>query len=202
MIPKFTSNRFQTLLIFFFVLIGIGSWAYTQYLVINLRENERSSIQLWAKAIEYNGTPQHSDIQADLTVLRSNILQDSSISESSRRSWTRVIDRTMGELQNSALNFVANEFIIKNRFKIPSIVTDDDGNILFGRNLPARQINQARVNRFESENAPIRIVVGTPEISQVQRVYYGDSFTIRSLSYFPAIKLGFLALYIGLSYYS
>ncbi|TNE72695.1 HAMP domain-containing histidine kinase [bacterium] len=186
----------------FLLVIATSTITYNYYLLNTLRDKEKSSIELWAKAIEYNGIPQHVEIREDLQSIYSELEANNQLNRAEKTRWIRSLQRVDAELANSALDFVATEIIIKNRFEVPSLVTDSTGNILYTRNIEGGKINEELVVEFSELNQPIKIKVGNESSSEVQYVYYGESDTIKLLKYFPFIQLSFLALLIGMAYYS
>lgn len=199
---KVGSLQTKLILILFLIVIASSTIYYNYYLLSTLKEKERSSIELWASAIEYNGTPQHEDVRQDLKQIDVELNQNPLLSRFEKNRIQRQLQRIDAELENSALNFVATEIIIKNRFEVPSVVADTAGNILYARNIKEEDVDKSILKKFESLNAPIRIKVGNEINNQIQLVYYGESRTITLLTYFPFIQLGLLALFIGLAYYS
>jgi signal transduction histidine kinase len=100
-------------------------------------------------------------------------------------------------------DFVASELVIQDRFQIPSLVADADGNILIHRNIPDEEVNPGLVRRFAAMNDSIRIAIPiTDTIVAYQYVYYGETATVRSLRIFPYIQFGLLSLILGLAYIS
>lgn len=190
-----TSNRINLVLIVLLVLLGIGSFAYNQYLINRILEQERSSIELWARAIEYTGSPVHEEIsrkllEAAYALRRNPTVSDSVINliEDAEADWT-------------SQNFVATEIITKDRFKIPNLIVNEDGEILNANHVEGEP-DQEMVDRFAQMNPPIEIKLGDSRNAQMQYVYYGESPTVRYLRYFPYIQLGLLALLLGLAYTS
>ena len=49
------------ILVLLLVFLGLGSVVYNQYLINRILEQERSSVQLWAKALEFNAHPIHQE---------------------------------------------------------------------------------------------------------------------------------------------
>ena len=43
------------------VFLGVGSMVYNQYLINRILEQEKASVQLWAKALEFNTLPIHQE---------------------------------------------------------------------------------------------------------------------------------------------
>lgn len=190
-----TSSRINIVLILLLLLLGIGSFAYNQYLIENIREQERSSVELWARAVEYNGRPIHEEISEKLLGAAAELRQNSTVPDS--------VVNLIEEAENDHIsqNFVAEELVIKDRFNIPSIVVDERGEIIFMRNIE-EEPDEDLINQFMGVNPPIEISFGDNSYSQTQTIYYGESPTIRLLRYFPYIQLSLLTLLLGLAYFS
>jgi len=199
---KYNSSFLKLTLIIFLCVIAVTTITYNYYLLNTLREKERSSIQLWAKAIEHNGTPQNEQTRKDLNLLNKEIIGSETVNKNDKSRWSRLLQRVDAELANSALDFVATEIIIKNRFEVPSFVADSIGEILYTRNIDVVSDTVGLFAEFKSLNPPIKIKVGNDDSFAFQYVHYGESRTIQLLKYFPYIQLFFLALFITLGYYS
>lgn len=199
---RLRSGHIKTLLILLMAFIGAGSIAYTQYLINRLREKERNSVSLWAKAIEYNGNPRNVAVRDQLKALEGEINRSTTLTSREKQAWTGMLDRSSSDIDSNELNFVASELIIKNRFEIPSVITDSTGKILNSRNVDPKNLNPGLVHHLASINPPIVIHLGSGDHSQKQYVYYGESRTVVLLRYFPFFQLGLLSIFLGLAYYS
>jgi len=201
---KFTLNSagIKTILIFLLVVIGLGSFIYTQILVSQLRKKERLSVQLWAKAIAYNGSPQNESIRQELKDVTRDIAASQEIPREKKVRWIDVIDRSEADLANAAVDFVTNELIIKNRFEIPSVLTDSSRVVLNTRNIEQKKVNEATLKHLEEMNHPITIEIGNGSRRQKQYVFYGESSTITLLRYLPYLQFSLLAVFLTLAYYS
>ena len=199
---KSTSNRIKGVLVFFLVITAIGSFVYTQYLIEKIRDKERSGVELWAKAMEYHSKPHYEDTRNDLKSIMMELSAMDGIDTMTRSRWIRTLERAESDLSNSSLDFVASELIIKNRFEIPSVVVDEDQEILHSRNTGNRELEEGIIAEFASLNDPIRIELGSGDMKQEQFIYYGDSAIIRTLHYFPYVQFGLLALFLGMGYMS
>lgn len=187
-----TSNRINIALLILLVLLGIGSITYNQYLVERIAEKERSSVELWARAIEYTGSPASEAVSRQLQDALVELRQNPTVSE----DIINLIESA--EEDRSAENFVLEEIILKDQFKIPRIIVDQNGKIL-SSNYIEGQLNQALVEEFAALNPPIEIELG-PE--RKQYVYYGESPTVQYLRYFPYVQLSLLALLLGVAFLS
>lgn len=184
------------------VLLGAGSIVYNQYLVTKILEQERSTVELWAKGIEFNSLPVNE--QAGTKLLQVvQLLQN----------YPEVPDSVINliyEAENikTSIDFVAEEIILDTtRIKIPTIVVDSEGNIQHQRNVDPRKLETAEkrmalVRDYKSLNPPVKIVIGDEKKQLEQFVYYGQSPTVQLLKYFPFIQILLLALLLGIGYTS
>lgn len=199
---RLNSSGIKAPLIILLVVIGLGSFIYTQFLVSQLRKKERLSVQLWAKAIAYNGSPQNQAIRQELKDVTNEIARDPGISQEEKVHWIDIINRGEADLANAAVDFVTNELIIKNRFEIPSILTDSNRTVLNTRNIDKKDVTTETLNRLGKMNHPITITIGTGSHQQKQYVFYGESSTITMLRYLPYLQFGLLAVFLALAYYT
>ncbi len=197
-----TSNRIKGTLVFFLLVTAIGSFIYTHYLIEKIREKEHSGVELWARAMEYNSRPLYKDTRNELAAIMVEISTNDGIGDMEKSRWVRALNRAESDLSNASLDFIASELIIKNRFEIPSIVVDEENNILGSRNTGNRNLDERIIAEYASQNEPIRIELGAGDMVQEQFIYYGDSAIIRTLQYFPYVQFGLLALFLGLGYLS
>jgi len=195
------SHKLTLWLLSLLILIGIGTFVYNQYLISNLLKKERSSIELWAKAIEYYGSPQNVSVRQDLNSLIEQ-LDKLDIPDEQQKAWKEILMKSHSELANAALDFVANELVIKNRFEIPSVVVDDSGIILNARYLNRSQVDSSLLKEFKQQNEPLKIEIGQGDDLQTQYVYYGESPMVKKLRLFPYVQIGLLALLLGIGFFS
>lgn len=195
-----SSYKVKVILIFMLLLVALGSIGFTQYLISEIQEKERSSVELWAKAMEYNSRQHYIETRNELQLMMEEISGTGLIPENTKTRWVGVIQRAESDLANSSLDFVASELIIKNRFEIPSIVTNDSGEILHHRNVEERRLSDDLVVQFAEINDPIIIALETGNGQQLQNIYYGESALITTLKYFPFVQFGLLSLFLGIGY--
>jgi len=191
--------RIKVFTITLLILIAIGSFAYTQYLIIKITNNERSSIELWAKALEYTSTEQNVSIRSQLQEMIGEIEQNPLITNEASLRWVSLLERADSELSNAGVHFVASELIINNRFDIPSVLVNENREIVQYVNLDEKDIGDDIIKQFADINDPIVINLAGNE---TQFVYYGYSAIVRTLQFFPYIQFGLLALFLGLAYSS
>lgn len=92
--------------------------------------------------------------------------------------------------------------VIQTNETIPVIVTDEEGLILYHRNLDEKKANdsiflQKVLLRMKSENPPIILPV---DEEQTQLIYYGDSLVLKLLIYYPVLQFAVALLFIVLAY--
>ncbi|MGN8225300.1 HAMP domain-containing sensor histidine kinase [Gracilimonas sp. BCB1] len=193
------SNRIKLILVLLLIFLGVGSVVYNQYLVTKILEQERASVELWTRAIEFNSQP--VDEQASTMLLKAiGILEG--IEEVPDSVISLIED---AETTRNSSDFVTEEIILEDRFKIPTIVIDSQDVILHQRNIDSltmasEQKRGELVREFKSLNNPIDFVIGDENRQMTQFVYYGESPTVQMLRYFPYIQILLLGLLLGIGY--
>ncbi len=193
------SNRIKLILVLLLIFLGVGSVVYNQYLVTKILEQERASVELWTRAIEFNSQP--VDEQASTMLLKAiSILEG--IEEVPDSVISLIED---AETTRNSSDFVTEEIILEDRFKIPTIVIDSQDVILHQRNIDSltmasEQKRDELVREFKSLNSPIDFVIGDEKRQMTQFVYYGESPTVQMLRYFPYIQILLLGLLLGIGY--
>ncbi len=191
-----TSNRINMVLIGMLLLLGIGSFAYNQYLIDQMLKQESNSVELWAKAIEYASNPVQEEISRKLLVAANELKSNPSVSDS---LVTMIED---AESDRTSQNFVVQEILLnEKRANVPTIIVDQSGEIILQNNVN-RELDQELINEFAAMHPPIEIRLGDDSYYQMQYVYYGESPTVQLLRYFPYIQLSLLALLLGIAYVS
>lgn len=191
-----TSNRINIFLIVFLILLGIGSFAYNQYLINRILTQERSGIELWAEAIEYTSNPLREEISQNLLFASSYLRQNTAVPD----SVISLIEEA--EADRASQTFVTQEIVLsEERFQVPRIIVDEREEIVFANHVN-EPLNKKLIERYASMHDPIEIQLGSDVYSQTQYVYYGESPTVRYLRYFPFIQLSLLALLLGIGYIS
>ena len=81
---------------------------------------------------------------------------------------------------------------------IPIMIVDNENNILDFKNLDTSRVGdvgaflQRKLSEFKKEHNPIMVDYGTG----LQHIYYGDSFLLRQLRYFPYVQLTIILLFL------
>lgn len=193
------SNRIKLLLVLLLIFLGIGSVVYNQYLVTKILEQERASVELWTRAIEFNSQP----VNEQTSTMLLNAISELRKIEAVPDSVIRLIEEA--EASESSSDFVTEEIIIEDRFKIPTIVIDSHDVIVHQRNIDSLTLASPKkraelVREYKSLNTPIELVIGDENRQFTQFVYYGESPTVQMLRYFPYIQIVLLGLLLGIGY--
>lgn len=210
----------KVMLIIFLVLLGAGSLIYNNYLVDKILKKERISVELWAKAIEYNALPVHQQASAQLLTLAGELQQLEGVPDS-------VVERLIEiESLRSSRDFVTDELILdeSRNFEIPAVVVDEndiplvytfptvnaegeqDTTVEYGfKNVPLSDIDtpekrMALVQKLKDTNPPIEIIIGDENTLISQFVYYGESQTVQLLRFFPYFQIAIMALLLAIGY--
>lgn len=197
-----TSSNFKYVLVVFLALIGSGSLWYTRYLADRLRETERQSVQLWAKAIEYTSTEQYRETRRELDWFSRQIRLNKYINNRDKADYLGVIARVETDLANASLDFVTAEILLNNAQEIPTVVTDTDGSVVLSRNIDSLTLARGWRESGLFGRDSIIIKLDPSDTTRVQVLYYGESSLIRKLQYFPLIQFGLILLVFGLAYLS
>lgn len=154
------------------LIIGTGSIVYTNQLVERLKQGEEEKIRLWAKAIEFSGSTQ---------------------------------------VDESALTFISNNIITPDN-TLPVILVDSASQqILLSRNVvdslstlqEREQELTAMLEQMKDENEPFSILVRNGEggeITDIQYVYYRNSYILRQLRAYPYIQLSVISIFAIIAY--
>lgn len=191
-----TTNRINVVLLGLLILLGIGSFAYNQYLINRILVQEKANVELWAKAIEFTSDPLQGEISQNLLEAAEYLRSQSDVPN-------RIIQLIeAAESDRTSQTFVTREIVLsEERFRVPRIIVDERGDIIFANHID-RPLNQELIDRFAAMHEPIEIRLGNEQYSQVQYVYYGESPTVTYLRYFPYIQLSLLALLLGIGFVS
>ncbi len=216
------SGWIKLLLITFLLLLGAASLVYNNYLVGKILEQERISVELWAKALEFNSLPVHEQASSKLLEIAAELQRNETIPDSLIQKVFEV------ESLRSSQDFVTDEFILDDgeRFIVPAVLVDSNDvpleyvytlldpdspdstiyNIEYGfKNVASKDIDTPEertklVANLKATNPPIKIIIGDEKTRIAQFVYYGESPTVRILRYFPYIQIVILSLLLGIGY--
>lgn len=192
----FPSNRIKFLLVILLVILAIASFVYNQVLLNKIMEQERASVELWAKAFEHNVDPVHYEISNKLNQVV-NVLQNY---PEVPDSLTRLL--LEAEASKANIDFVNREIIQpEHLFDIPVIVVDDAGFINHYRFIEGENVDlHELIRRFGALHEPITIRLSDGDRTLELFAYYGESAMIQYLRFFPYVQFGILALLLGVGY--
>jgi len=193
------SNRIKIILVTLLVLLAGASFVYNQFLLNRIMEQERASIELWAKAFEFNNLPIHEKKSRDLFMIASELQAYPELPDSLSRKILTV------ESAESQVDFVFSNIIQPDLFQIPVILVDESGFVVLHRNL--EEVDFASdftrdefVEKYHAYNEPISLYFGEGSDLRQQYAYYGESPTLQLLRYFPYVQFGILGLLLAIGY--
>jgi len=214
--PYTWATRLKIGLIFGALAIALGSLYYTRRIVAQLEERERADIELWARAIEYQIYAPQNPYQEEFEQLYfwfGHLPENPTgvaLPDSARlRRWRQALDYARRELGARDVEFVLTHIIAANRFRIPALLVDESGQIIFAQNVKMDSTwtdaeRQAYLNRLlrrmAEEHEPIVIQYGTDTLRRTQYIYYGESPTIQALRYFPWVQFLLTGLFVLIGY--
>jgi anti-sigma regulatory factor (Ser/Thr protein kinase) len=134
------------------IVIVIASLAYTNYLIKQIANDERSKIKIWAEAIQKKAR----------LVKYTNELFDKIKSEERKRVeiWAQASKMLTISESSADLNFYLN--VLDNNSTIPVILADDNGNITSWKNIDSvennlyNNLSEVQKNKLLSELAKMR----------------------------------------------
>lgn len=159
-------------------------------------EQERASVELWAKAFQHNVDPIHYEISDKLNQAVNVLRNYPEVPD----SLTRLI--LEAESAKATIDFVNREIIQPDHlFEIPVIVVDEAGFVNHYRFIDDENADlQELIQRFGALHEPITITLVDRDRSINLFVYYGESAMIQYLRFFPYVQFGILALLLLVGY--
>ncbi len=188
------SNWIKVILIAMLGLLAAGSYFYNSLLISEIMEQERSSIELWAKALEFSNDPIHQQMSMDLLDAAQTLREIEAVPDSTIRKIENV------EATQPTQQFVTDELILNTQYTIPTIVTDESGFIVHYRFIDEEDIYPELIQEYAAINDPIVITFGEGEQQRRNHIYFGESQTVQYLRYFPFFQFGILALVLAIGY--
>ena len=174
-------------------LLAVASFFYNRMLVEELLEHERASVELWAKALEFTNDPVHDEITSNLLTSIEVLRTIEEVPDSVLQMIEEV------EAINPTLQFVSDNLLIDTRYSIPTIVTDENGEITARRFIDG-EVSPDLIDQFAEVNEPITITRSEGDQQLRNYIYFGESQTVQYLRYFPFFQFGILAVLIGIGY--
>ena len=203
-----TTPKLKLVLIVFALGIASASLLYTRNLVRHLQERERTSVTIWAGAIEQvAGATAQNPYEQDFRAMGDNL--DPADPNTQRY---RAALAWAGRLpQGDHIDFMFN-IITEHSPDVPAAIVDDEGNPIRWQYLGVPDsvdltqqdsLHIARsIARMDRKFDPILIEFQSDSLTAplVQRVHYDESTIIRDLRVYPYLQLTFVALFIGIGY--
>jgi hypothetical protein len=163
----------KLMLLFFAMVIAIGTLLYTRNIVEQLQVRERESVELYAKSFEYVAGLE--DSPSDLTFIFENIIQR--------------IDFPL------ILTDANDNFDINN---ISGGIRNLDIDSTLSLKEKEKYVKQQLVE-LRSLHDPILIKYQDSVV--LAKIYYGDSILVRKLKYYPYLQILVAMLFIALAYF-
>lgn len=117
------------------------------------------------------------------------------------KAWVEANREILTASPEANLN-LATEIIASNT-SIPIIQVDREGHILSANNLgitdslpKSRKFLEQKLNLFKTQHAPIILQYNPKDSSEYNMIYYGDSYMLQQIRYYPYIQLGVITLFI------
>jgi hypothetical protein len=190
------SSRIKIILVLLLILLAGASFVYNQILINKIMEQERKSVELWAKAFEFNYDPVHLEVSTKLNQVADRLSMYPDVPD----SLARMIEEA--EAAKMTQDFVTQEIITPpDLFNIPVIVVDESGFPVVYRFIEDEETDIKKLaESFAEFHDPITITFGEDEQVQNQYVYFGESPTVQYLRFFPYVQFGILAMLLGIGY--
>lgn len=113
--------------------------------------------------------------------------------------WADAVKLVSNENSDSDLDLALK--ILSSNKSIPVILCDDEQNVLLTVNLDIPESDSTAfynktIEEYKKRNTPILI----EDSDFKQYVYYGDSYTLKRLQYYPYIQIGVLTIFVCISF--
>ncbi|HPN38993.1 MAG TPA: HAMP domain-containing sensor histidine kinase [Melioribacteraceae bacterium] len=163
----------KLMLLFFALVIAIGTLLYTQNIVEQLQKRERQTVELYAKSFEYVAGLE--DSPSDLTFIFENIIQR--------------IDFPL------ILTDAYDNFDLSN---ISGGIRNLDIDTSLSNKEKEKYVKQQLVE-LKSIHEPLLIKYQDSIV--LAKIYYGDSALVKKLKYYPYLQIVVAILFIALAYF-
>lgn len=197
-----TTPKLKIVLIVLAMGIASASLLYTSYLVGHLQERERTSVTIWAGAIEQVArATAENPYEQDFRAMAETLDPADPNTQRNRAALAWASRLPLGD----HIDFIFN-IISEHSPDVPAAIVDADGIPIKWQNLgvpdssdltPQDSLQIARsIARMDRRFDPVLIEVA----SDSQTVHYDESAIIRYLRVYPYLQLTFVALFIGIGY--
>lgn len=196
-----TSTKLKLGLIAAAVAIGVASLLFTQRLAARLEAQDASSVELWARAIEFQYAIGAAEQAMDPAVWDdlAAAVASSDLPDADRQRLSAALDTLRDGPPSDGLDFVFSQIVEPDRFSVPAIITDTALTYTVAtRNVEAEgDVLLALAREMDAVHGPIR--VENPQ-GEPQLVHYGESPLARLIRLFPYVQLAVVALFILVGY--
>ncbi len=117
------------------------------------------------------------------------------------KAWVEAYREILTASPEANIN-LATEIIASNT-TIPIIQVDREGHILSTNNLGItdslqrhQKFLQKKLNLFKTHHPPIILQYNPDDSTEYNKIYYGDSYVLQQIRYFPYVQLGVIVLFI------
>jgi signal transduction histidine kinase len=143
-------------------------------------------------------------IGAGSLLYTNNLVKDLSLEEKKKvQLWAQAMQRIFeSDPETHELEFLRQ--VIVNNTTIPTILTDENNNIIFSRNIDSiRALQpgymQGLLQKMRNQNPPIEIII---EENKKNYCYYTDSLILKRLTLYPYIQLFIIIVFVIVSYFA
>ncbi len=196
-------RKLKLLLSVFAMCIALASLLYTSNLVRHLQERERTSVTIWAAAIEQVAlAATQNPYAADFRVIADKLDPNDPMTQQHRTALAWASRLPPGDHNDFIFNI-----IYEYPPDVPAAIVDEAGNPIAWQHLGIPEDGELtpedsleimqRIARMDQNFDPIMMEL-TPAL--IQRVHYGESSIIRDLRIYPYLQLTFVALFIAFGY--
>ena len=194
-----TSTKLKLGLIVAALAIGVASLLFTQRLAARLEAQDEASVELWARAIEfqYEVSAAAQTVDPDVWDELDSLVAGSGLPAAERQRLATTLD-TLRDAPADGLDFVFSQIIEPNRFSVPAVITDTAMTFAsFTRNVDVEgDALLALARAMDEVHPPIRIETEAYGLL----VHYGESPLARLIRLFPYVQLAVVALFILVGY--
>ena len=201
-----TSTKIKLGLIAAAVAIAVASLVFTSRLADRLEAQDEGAVELWARAIEFQGRSQMQaalDIDSAEWETLDSLAAASALPDSARARLAAAVERAAFPPPDAGLGFVFDEIVEPARFSVPAVLTDSaTGAVSATRNVPPDVEGDPRalaalVGEMDARHAPIPLRISP---GFVQTVHYGESPLARLIRLFPFVQLAVVGLFVLVGY--
>ena len=200
--------KLKILLSVFAMCIALASLLYTSNLVRHLQERERTSVTIWAEAIEQVAlAAKQNPYETEFRAMADELEPTDSMTPRRRAALSWASRLPMGD----HIDFIF-DIISEHSPDVPAAIVDDAGNPIRWQHLGVAEGGELtsedslkiaqRIARMDRKFDPIIIEVQVDSLTPglLQRVHYDESSVIRDLRIYPYLQLAFVAIFIGFGY--